>query len=159
MLGRLGFLPVLAVLASCSQESPKAIDSRNSPAIPIASPVAKEVCDRLNSTINQNIVEAAVSSEGSFDPKTVLQQTARAQIDANRLSVIMINVQLLSQNGCSPRTTPIDPSAYHDNAFACFRARVERSVAVDSADRKEMTSTLENMADACNFSKWSFKGK
>lgn len=134
---RHGFLPVLFLLASCSQSPPK------------------ELCDRLNSTIDKNIFAVALSEAAGYIDKSAVQQSARAQDNANLLAVIMINVQLQAQNRCSPRVAPIEPSAYNKNASACYHARLERKVVSYGDDQERKSAAVKKEVESCDFSKWS----
>jgi hypothetical protein len=143
---RLGFLPVMALLASCSQEPSKGAHGPN-----------KEICAKLNSTIDRNIVDIAISNSAGDDvDKSAMQQSARAQDNENRLSVIMINVQLQAQNSCAPREKPIDPTLYGKSASNCHTTRLlERSVIIYRRDPAEIAIAEKKTAEACDFSKWT----
>lgn len=135
---RMGVIPSIMLLASCSQEPPK------------------ELCESLNSTINNNLLEIAVSnSVGETSDSSAVQQSARAQVNQNRLSVIMINVQLQTQNKCSPRSTPIEPLAYGKNSSACYIARSQRNIAGYSRDQEKISAAEKKVAETCDFSKWT----
>lgn len=137
---RLGILPAIVLLVSCSQ-----------PQEP-----TKELCNRLNATIDQNVMAIAFSdSAGALEDKSAMQQSARAQDNANRLSVIMINVQLLEQNRCSSRTTPIEPFAYQKNAAACLlEKRLKRNLVEAGYDAQNIAVAAKKVAESCDFSKW-----
>ena len=139
----------MALLASCSQEPSKGVHGPG-----------KEICAKLNSTIDRNIVDIAVSNSAGYDvDKSALQQSARAQDNENRLSVIMINVQLQGQNSCTPREKPIDPAVFGKNASNCHTTRVlERNVIVYRRDPTEIAAAEKKTAEACGFSKWTPQG-
>ncbi len=102
-----------------------------------------EICYGLNAAIDRNIVEIAVTAAGEIIDKSATQQGARLTQINNRLSTIMINIQLQAQNRCPPRENPIDASIYPLQASQCLIARLK-------GDSAEVTL-------ACDFKAWNTK--
>lgn len=143
-LGKLSFFSLLifltGTLAACSQG---------------ASP---EACADFNSAIDRNIVEIAVSAvDGSTSDKSAVQQSARLAQNNNRLSTIMVNVQLQVQNHCQPRQKPIDASIYSTQASSCYNKRLEQMTASYGSDEEKKTSANGNAELACDFNAWTQK--
>ncbi len=115
-----------------------------------------EVCAELNATIDRNIVEIATSAvEGDSSDKSAVQQGARLTRDGNRLSTIMLNLQLQSQNKCQPRQKPIDPSIYPLQAMTCHLARLEQVSASYGSDEDKKTAAKTKTASICDFKTWN----
>ena len=142
--------PIIAILTT-------AISACSLPAsTPTVTQPAQELCAEFNSTIDRNIVDIAVSeAEGDTADKSAMQQGARLAQNGNRLSTILINIQLLAQNRCPPRQQPIDTSIYKIQAVTCHRARLELMLASFGTDKEKTTSSKTAVDSACNFKGWN----
>lgn len=121
----------LSCLAACSLSAPEA------------------TCAELNATIDRNILEMAVSeAEGDSLDKSAMQQSARLAQNSNRLATIMVNLQLQTQNKCSPRQKSIDAAIYSAQAKKCYWA--SRSAAYETDAAKKMSAAV-----ACDFKAWN----
>jgi hypothetical protein len=117
---------------------------------------SKELCEELNSTIDRNIKEIALSDiEGSASDKSAMQQGARLAQNNNRLTTIMANLELQSQNKCPPRQRPIDASIYSVQAAGCYSAILKRQLAEYGADEAAKKATSEKVTSACEFKSWN----
>ena len=142
--------PIIAILTT-------AISACSLPAsTPTVTQPAQELCAEFNSTIDSNIMDIALSTvEGDVSDKSAMQQSARHAQNSNRLSTIMINIQLLAQNRCPPRQQPIDPSIYNKQASECYLARLQLMVASRSKDEEKTTSSMTAVDSACKFKNWN----
>lgn len=122
------------------------------------SETAPEICKELNSAIDRNIVEIAVTEmEGETSDKSAIQQGARlAQIN-NRLSAVNINVMLQGQNKCQPRQKPIDPSIYRSQASNCYLARLGMVSASYGTDEEKKAAATTKLASSCDFTSWNLQ--
>lgn len=140
-LGTLGALPIMVTVAGllsvCSPTSSQA--------------APQTICAELNSTIDRNIVEIAVSGvEGDLSDKSAAQQGARLTQNSNRLSTIMINIQLQAQNKCPPRQKPIDATIYTSQARDCYLARLS----IFSSDKDKVANAVATVAQTCDLKAW-----
>ncbi|HYK56695.1 MAG TPA: hypothetical protein VEV15_09460 [Flavisolibacter sp.] len=134
-------IPLVFLLAACTQDPPK------------------EICAELNSAIDRNMFEIALSDVQGSDDKSAMQQSARAQENANRLSIILINTQQQAQNKCVPRLKSIDPSLYRDSATACYVATIDSKIAGFGGDAQKQSLAKQKVNESCDFSKWSIQAK
>lgn len=148
-LSKLVALPivmVVSVLSGCSPTSSQA-----------APPT---ICTELDSAIDRNIVEIAVSEvEGDMNDKSAMQQSARLAQNSNRWSAIMANIQLQAQNKCSPRQKPIDASIYATQASDCYIARLKEVSASYGSEEKIKTAAKAISAQACDLKSWEMLAK
>ncbi|MDY7573037.1 hypothetical protein [Actimicrobium sp. CCI2.3] len=136
----LGLIPFAGALVACS---------------PVSSGSA-EACAALNSTIDRNIVEIAVSdTEGEGKDTSAMQQGARFAQNNNRLSTIILNLQLQAQNKCPPRQVPIDASIYSKQASDCYLARMEQSIENYGSDEGKKKTIKTKATLACDFKIWN----
>lgn len=118
------------------------------------------ICGELNSAIDRNIVEIAVSEvEGVMSDKSAVQQSARLAQNSNRWSAIMANIQLQTQNKCSPRQKPIDASIYATQASDCYIARLKEVSAGYGSEEKIKTAAKAISAQACDLKSWETPAK
>lgn len=124
---------------------------------PISSQAAPPtICAELDSAIDRNIVEIAVSEvEGEARDKSAAQQAARLTQNSNRWFTIMTNIQLQAQNKCSPRQKPIDASIYSHQALACYEARYE----IFSSDKEKAANALATINQTCGLKDWDAQVK
>jgi hypothetical protein len=117
-----------------------------------------DVCGELNSSIDRNIVEIAVSAaDGDTSDKSAMQQSARLAAINNRLSTVMINLQLQAQYKCSPRQQPIDPAIYSSQALECYGARLKLILESYGSDADKKASAKTTVSSACDFKAWNAK--
>lgn len=109
------------------------------------------ICAELNSAIDRNIVEIALSEyEGDLNDKSAAQQGARLVQNSNRLSTIMLNIQLQAQNKCPPRQKPIDASIYSAQAGRCYLARLQ----VFDSDKEVAANAVATIDQTCGLKAW-----
>jgi cytoskeletal protein RodZ len=117
---------------------------------------SKELCEELNSTIDRNIKEIALSEiEGSTSDKSAMQQGARLAQNNNRLTTIMANLELQSQNKCPPRQRAIDASIYSVQAAGCYSAMLGQKLANYGSDASAKKAASEKATTACEFKSWN----
>jgi hypothetical protein len=133
-------IPIVVALAACSPASPP------------------EMCAEFNSVIDHNIMVIALSEvEGETSDKSAMQQGARLAQNNNRLSTIMLNIQLQAQNKCQPRQKPIDTSIYASQAQECYLARLKQMSATYGTDEDKKTASKAASLLACDFKAWNTK--
>lgn len=109
------------------------------------------ICAELNSAIDRNIVEIALSEfEGDMNDKSAAQQGARLVQNSNRLSTIMLNIQLQAQNKCPPRQKPIDASIYRAQAQGCYLARAK----ILRGDKEVAANAAATIDQICDLKAW-----
>lgn len=138
--GWLILTPIVVALEACSPTSPP------------------EICAEFNSIIDHNIMAIAISGvEGETSDKSAIQQGARLAQNNNRLSTIMLNIQLQAQNKCQPRQKPIDASIYASQAQECYLARLKQMSASYGTDEDKKTASNAATLLACDFKAWNTK--
>lgn len=121
-----------------------------------AKPVPSASCINFDETIDRNILNAAMSRiDGDMNDKSAMQQGARLAENNNRLSVIAINIQLMTQHNCVNRETPIDPAIYEAQAYKCMSNRQELVLAELRKDESTKKVAKEAVALSCNFKSWN----
>ena len=147
----------VCALTACTPESSKMPipESSKKTATPVEIK-AKALCEQFNVTIDRNIKEMALSSvEGDSSDQSAMQQSARLTQNSNRLSTIMINLDLMAKNKCSPRQNPIDASIYSSQASSCYRAILGQTLASYGADEEKKKSASVTANFACDFNTWN----
>ena len=115
-----------------------------------------EICADFNAVIDRNIMEIALSDiDGDVSDKSAMQQGARLARSGNRLSTIMLNVQLQAQNKCPPRQKPLDPALYSEQATACYSARLEQMTASYGSDEGKKAAAKAKANSSCDFKTWN----
>lgn len=131
-------IPLTCLLVACSPEVPK------------------EICVGLNETIDRNIKGIALSDiEGDSADKSAMQQGARLAQNNNRLTTIMINLELQAQNKCPPRQKPIDSSIYSSQAQHCYIEILEQQSANYGSDEERKKTAMAKVMSACDFNAWN----
>lgn len=101
-----------------------------------ASAQEPNICKAVNQTINGYLKQIALASEKTYATGTSGRYGGTQLTNAFR--TIRLNVELLKNYDCKPRTLPIDPMIYSFNAKKCLRTK----------DSKDLTSK------ACDMSTW-----
>ena len=121
-----------------------------------SSSASAKKCAEFDTTIDQNIMEIAISEVGgAIEDNSAIQQGARLTQNNNRLSTIMINIQLQGQNKCFPRQQPIDTTIYALQAHVCYLARTKKLIASFGSDEKEKAVSKDAEQLACDFKSWN----
>jgi hypothetical protein len=154
-LGKLGDLPMVVTaviaLSACSPPTPSPTSSSTA-----STATSPEICAGFNSTIDNNIFEIAMSEiEGEILDKSAVQQSARLAQNNNRLSTIMVNIQMQAQNQCPARQKPIDASIYTSQALNCYRAKLGHASTYYGADENAKTAEEAKVTLACDFKAWN----
>lgn len=158
---KISLLPIVATvgaLSACSPDFPTATspDSPRAASPNSATAASPAMCAEFDSVIDRNIVDIAVSEIDGSSDKSAIQQGARFTENSNRLSTIMINIQLQAQNRCPPRQKPIDASIYRSHALKCWTSRMGYG---SYEDEKTAAAAKARVDQVCDLKTWETPAK
>ena len=76
-------------------------------------------CETLSAAVEDQIKKAASTFAEGITDNSAPRATMRELQIANSLSLARINLDLMVQNKCPPRKSPVDPMVYLNDALAC----------------------------------------
>lgn len=76
-------------------------------------------CETLSAAVDDQIKKAASTFAEGITDNSAPRATMRELQIANSLSLVRINLDLMVQNKCPARKSPVDPMIYLSDALAC----------------------------------------
>jgi len=81
--------------------------------------IAQSVCIDLGNAVEHQLKKSASDFADGITDNSAPRATLREVRTSNSLALARMNIELMGQNKCPPRTKPVDPMIYLGEALDC----------------------------------------